>query len=52
MKLVKKFQPLPRCNGNYEELLEENKKIKSGGLRGNNVNKIISKLNAMNELGK
>ena len=51
MKLVKKFQPLPRSKGNYQELLDENKKIKTG-LRGNNVNRIISQLNAMNEVGK
>ena len=48
---MKKFQPLLRSNGNDEEISDGNKKIKSSP-RGNNVNKIISKLNAMNELGK
>ena len=47
---MRKFQPL-HYNRSLEEILDENKKVKTN-LRGNNVNKIVSKLNAMNELGQ
>ena len=41
-KLVRKFQPL-HYNRSLEEILDENKKVKTN-LRGNNVNKIVSKI--------